>query len=67
MGHYKERERKNTLIIAGVLFVNYKKLKDPKNVANTFNNNSFLQITEKLNIQQVEEGDEISFLKDPFP
>jgi hypothetical protein len=64
MGHYKEREWRNTFIVEGVL-VNYEKLKDPKNVANAFNN-FFLQIPEKLNIQ-VEEGDAISFLKDPFP
>jgi hypothetical protein len=41
-------------------------LKDPRNVAKAFNN-LFVTITEKLNIQQIEEGDAISILKDSFP
>jgi hypothetical protein len=39
---------------------------DPKNVANAFNT-FFLTITEKLNIQQVEKEDAVSFLEDSFP
>jgi hypothetical protein len=46
--------------------VNDKKLKDPTNVANCFNN-SFITITEKFNIQQIEKGDVVSILKDSFP
>ena len=46
--------------------VNDKKLKDPKNVANAFNN-AFITITENLNIQQIEKGDAVSILKDSFP
>ena len=42
------------------------KLKDPKNVANAFNN-FFITIAEKLNIQKIEKGDAISILKDLFP
>jgi len=30
-------------------------------------NNFFIIIAEKLNIQQIEKGDDISILKDPFP
>jgi hypothetical protein len=40
--------------------------KDPKSMANTFNN-FFLTVTEKLNIQKFEKGAAISFLKDSFP
>jgi hypothetical protein len=43
-----------------------KKLKEPRNMANVFNN--FLTIiTEKRNIQQTMQGDIISNLKDSFP
>jgi Notch-like protein len=48
------------------LLENDEKLKDPKNVANDFNK-FFLTIAEKLNMQQVEQSDAISFLKDAFP
>jgi hypothetical protein len=36
-------------------------LKDPRNMAKAFNN-FFITITEKLNIQQIEEGDAVSIL-----
>jgi hypothetical protein len=45
------------------LLMNNEELTDPKNVANTFNT-FFLTVTEKLNIQQVEKGDAVSFLED---
>ena len=48
------------------VLVNDKKLEDPTNVANAFNN-SFITIIEKLNIQQTEKGDAVSILKDSFP
>jgi len=51
---------------APTLLVNDKKLKDPTNVVNVFNN-SFITITEKFNIQQIEKGDAVSILKDSFP
>jgi hypothetical protein len=51
---------------APTLLVDDKKLKDPKNVANAFNN-SYITISEKLNIQQIEKGDAVSILKDSFP
>jgi hypothetical protein len=35
--------------------VNDEKLKDPRNVANVYNN-FFIKIAETINIQQVEEG-----------
>ena len=47
------------------LLVNNEKLKDPTDVANAFNN-FFVIISEKLNIQQIEEGNAISILKDSF-
>ena len=50
-----ERERQND-----------EKLKDPTNVANTFNN-FFITITVKLNMQQIATGDAVSILKDLFP
>jgi hypothetical protein len=43
--------------------VNDGKEKDPTDIANAFNN-LFIIITEKLNIQQIQEGDAISLLKD---
>jgi len=46
--------------------VNDEKLKDPTNMANAFNN-FFITITDKLNIQQIQQGDAISILKDSFP
>jgi hypothetical protein len=49
------------------LLMNNEELTDPKNVANAFNTFFFLTITEKLNIQQVEKGDAVSFLEDSFP
>jgi len=42
------------------------KLKDPTDMANAFNN-FFITITDKLNIQQIQQGDAISILKDSFP
>ena len=39
--------------------MNDKKLKNPTDVVNIFNN-LFITITEKLNIQQIEKGDAIS-------
>jgi hypothetical protein len=48
------------------LLENDEKLKDAKNVANAFNK-FFLTIAEKLNMQQVEKSDAISFLKGAFP
>ena len=47
------------------LLVNDKKLKDPKNGANAFNN-IFTAITENLNIQHIEKGDAILIIKDAF-
>jgi hypothetical protein len=46
--------------------VSNEKLKDPKRMANAFNN-FFLTATEKLNIQKFKKGDDMSFLKDSFP
>jgi len=46
--------------------VSDEKLKDPKNVANGFNN-FFITVTKKLNIQQLEKHNAISNLKDLFP
>jgi len=82
MEHYKERDRKSTFSGTGshiqwnrfphsveqvpTLIVNDKKLKDPTNVVNAFNN-SLKTITEKLNIQQTEKGNAVSVLKDSFP
>jgi hypothetical protein len=48
------------------LVVSNEKLKDPKSMANAFNN-FFLTVTEKLNVQKFEKGSAISFLKDSFP
>jgi len=45
--------------------VNDEKLKDPTNMANAFNN-FFTTITYKLNIQQIQQEDAISILKDSF-
>jgi hypothetical protein len=50
MEDYKERDRKSTFSgKRSHLLVNDEKLKDPKNVAISFNN-FFITITEKLNI-----------------
>jgi hypothetical protein len=46
--------------------VNDENLKDSRNVAKAFNN-LIVTITDKLNMQQVEEGDAISILKGLFP
>jgi hypothetical protein len=46
--------------------MNNDELTDPKKVANTCNT-FFLTITEKVNKQQVEKGDAVSFLEDSFP
>jgi hypothetical protein len=43
--------------------VNDENLKDPRSVAKAFNN-LFITITEKLNTQQIEEGEVILILKD---
>jgi hypothetical protein len=43
-----------------------KRLKDPENVAVSFNN-FFLQVTEILNLHQVGKEDAILFLKAPLP
>jgi hypothetical protein len=48
------------------LLMNNEELTDPKKIANAFNT-FFLKITEKLNLQQVEKGDTVSFLEDLFP
>jgi len=48
------------------LLANDEKLKDLTNVASTFNN-FFITIIEKLNIKQIERGDDVSNLKDSFP
>jgi hypothetical protein len=45
------------------LLVNDENLRDQTNMAIAFSN-FFLTITEKLNIQHIEKGDSISFLKD---
>jgi len=46
--------------------VNDENLKDPRSVAKAFNN-LFITITEKLNTQQIEEGEVMLILKDSFP
>jgi hypothetical protein len=46
--------------------VNDEKLKHPTDMANAFNN-FFITINDKLNIQQIQQGDAISILKDSFP
>jgi hypothetical protein len=46
--------------------VNDENLKDSRNEAKAFNN-LFITITEKLNIQHIEEGDAITVLKYSFP
>jgi hypothetical protein len=48
------------------LVVSNEKLKDPKIMANAFNN-FFLTVTEKLNVQKFQKANVISFLKDSFP
>ena len=57
MEHYKEG-RESTFSET----VNDEKLKDPKNVANAFNI-LFKTVTKKLNIEQIEKGDNIRILK----
>jgi hypothetical protein len=65
--HYKKETGKvHSTELVPSLLDNSKKLKDPKNVANAFNK-FFLTNAEKLNMQQVEKSDAISFLKDAFP
>jgi len=67
MEYYKERDRKYIQWYRfPMLLVNDEKLKDPKNVANAFNN-FFIIITVKLNAQQTAKGNAISILKDSFP
>ena len=46
--------------------MNDENLKDPRSVAKAFNN-LFITITEKLNTQQIEEGEVVLILKDSFP
>jgi len=46
--------------------VNDEILKNARIMAKAFNN-LFLKVTEKLNTQQIEEGEAISILKDSFP
>ena len=46
--------------------MNDENLKDPRSVAKAFNN-LFITITEKLNTQQIEEGEVMLILKDSFP
>jgi hypothetical protein len=48
------------------LVVGNEKLKEPKSMANAFNN-YFLTVAEKLNVQKFEKGDAISLLKESFP
>jgi hypothetical protein len=62
----KETENIHSVQHVPTLLVNNEKLKDPKNLANGFNN-FFIEITKKLNIQQLEKGNAISNLKDSFP
>jgi hypothetical protein len=62
MERYKERDRKSTFSGTGPHLVNGEKLKNPKNMANAFNN-FCVTVTEKLNIQQIEKGDAVSILK----
>ena len=67
MEHYIDRDRESTISGTGSqLNVKDKKLQDPTNVANAFNN-LFMTITEKFNMQQIEKGDTVSILKDSFP
>jgi hypothetical protein len=47
-------------------FLVNEKLKDPRKVANAFNN-FFITITEILNIQRTEKGDATLILQDSFP
>jgi len=48
------------------LLANDENLKDLTNAAKTFHN-FFITIIEKLNIKQIERGDDVSNLKDSFP
>jgi hypothetical protein len=61
--HYKETGKIHAVEQVPTLLVNDKKLKDPKNVVNGFNN-FFTKNTKKLNIQRLEKGNAISYLKD---
>jgi hypothetical protein len=64
---YKGREEKLRCVVkVPTLLVYYEKLQNPTEVANTFNN-LFITLTEKLNIQQIQEGSVISILNDSFP
>jgi hypothetical protein len=62
----KETGKVHSVEQVAFLLVNDEKLKDPTKVSNAINN-FFITITEKLNTQQVEEADTISFLGDSFP
>jgi hypothetical protein len=62
----KKETGTSIFIGTGSHLLNDENLKDPKTVAISFNN-LFITITEKLNIQQIEKGDAVSFLKDPLP
>jgi hypothetical protein len=67
MENYKKETGKvHSTELVPSLLENDEKLKDQKNMANAFNK-FFLTIAEKLNLQQVEKSDAISFLKDAFP
>ena len=46
--------------------MNGEKLQDLTNMNNAFNN-FFITVTEKLNFQQIQKGDAISFQEDKFP
>ena len=46
----------HTVQLVPTLLVNDEKFKAPSNVASAFNN-FFITVTEKLNIQQIEDGD----------
>jgi hypothetical protein len=59
----KETGKVHSMEQVPFLLMNNEELTDPKNMANTFNT-FFLTITEKLNIQQVEKEDAVSFLED---
>jgi hypothetical protein len=48
------------------LLTNNKKLKDPENMANDFNN-LFIVVIEKLNLHQVGKDEGTLFLKETFP
>ena len=66
MEHYKKAKQVHSVEQGSLILVNDEKLKDPTNMAKAFNN-FIITITEKLNIQQIQQGDAISILKDSFP